>query len=316
MPPSLFRSVIFMRELPKPGMQRESECSVKVEAEAACQSREDSPYRRATEAMVNSKANFDFRFGGIGRLYGVEALGRFRAAHVCVVGIGGVGSWVVEALVRSGIGQLTLIDLDDICESNINRQIHAMDGLIGVSKIEAMAERCRAINPECDVSVLPTFLTAKNVDEILTADFDYVIDAIDSTNHKVALIAACHSRGTPILTVGGAGGRIDPTQIQICDLARSINDQLLKRVRKQLRQKHGFPRQKKRKFRIDCVYSPEEPVYPEVCDVGDEAEEPKSVRLDCSSGYGAVTHLTGTFGFFAVSHVLKALAGLDTESSD
>ncbi|MBK1877104.1 tRNA cyclic N6-threonylcarbamoyladenosine(37) synthase TcdA [Pelagicoccus mobilis] len=267
--------------------------------------------------MADSQANFDFRFGGIGRLYGATALERFRASHVCVVGIGGVGSWVVEALARSGIGKLTLIDLDDICESNINRQIHALDGLIGASKIETMAERCRAINPECEISTVHTFLTGKNVEEILAPNFDYVVDAIDSTTHKVSLIAACHQRGTPILTVGGAGGRIDPTQIQICDLARSINDQLLKRVRKQLRQQHGFSRQKRRKFHIDCVFSPEEPMYPEVCDVEDGGSGQTSVRLDCASGYGAATHLTGTFGFFAASHVLKELASEeDAESSE
>lgn len=259
--------------------------------------------------MAESKANFDYRFGGIGRLYGASALERFRRAHVCVVGIGGVGSWVVEALARSGIGKLSLVDLDDICESNINRQIHALDGTVGTSKIETMAERCRAINPECEARTLHTFLTAKNVDEILSNEFDFVVDAIDSTSHKVALIAACQKRETPILTVGGAGGRIDPTLVQICDLARSINDQLLKRVRKQLRQQHGFPRQKRRKFHIDCVFSPEEPMYPETCDVEENDSEPLSVRLDCSSGYGAVTHLTGTFGFFAASHVLLKLSG-------
>lgn len=266
--------------------------------------------------MAEPKANFDFRFGGIGRLYGAPALERFRTAHVCIVGVGGVGSWVVEALARSGIGKLTLVDLDDICESNINRQIHALDGLIGTSKIETMAERCRAINPECEVTTKHTFLTAKNVDEILAPRFDYVVDAIDSTNHKVAIIAACKRADIPVLTIGGAGGRIDPTQIAICDLARSINDQLLKRVRKQLRQQHGFPRQKRRKFHIDCVFSPEEPMYPESCDISEDESEPKSVRLDCASGYGAATHLTGTFGFFAASHILKKLAGIGTAETE
>ncbi|EDY81545.1 ThiF family protein [Verrucomicrobiia bacterium DG1235] len=259
--------------------------------------------------MADTQANYDFRFGGIGRLYGASALARFRAAHICVVGVGGVGSWVVEALARSGIGKLTLVDLDDICESNINRQIHALDGLIGTSKIETMAQRCRSINPECEVQTIHTFLTKKNVDEILKPHFDFVVDAIDSTTHKVAIISACHKAEIPVLAIGGAGGRIDPTQVQICDLARSINDQLLKRVRKQLRQEHGFPRQKRRKFHIDCVFTPEEPRYPETCDTETDADEPqKSIRLDCSSGFGAATHLTGTFGFFAVSHILKALA--------
>lgn len=259
--------------------------------------------------MANTSANFDFRFGGIGRLYGTAALQRFRASHVCVVGIGGVGSWLVEALARSGIGQLTLVDLDDICESNINRQIHALDGLIGASKIETMAQRCRAINPECIVHTVHSFLTAKNVEQILAPRVDFVADAIDSTTHKVAIIAACKEADIPVLTIGGAGGRIDPSQIQICDLARSINDQLLKRVRKQLRQAHGFPREKRRKFHVDCVFTPEEPVFPQACDLEEGEAIPQSVRLDCASGYGAATHLTGTFGFFAAAHILKQLAG-------
>lgn len=270
-----------------------------------------SKVSRSFIQMAETQANFDFRFGGIGRLYGASALQRFRSAHVCIVGVGGVGSWVVEALARSGVGNLTLVDLDDICESNINRQIHALDGLIGTSKIETMASRCRSINPECEVKTIHTFLTAKNVDEILAVRFDYVVDAIDSTNHKVAIISACQKAGIPIITIGGAGGRIDPAQIQICDLARSINDQLLKRVRKQLRQQHDFPRQKKRKFHIDCVFSPEEPTFPESCELEGAESEPKSARLDCASGYGAATHLTGTFGFYAAAHVLKRLANPD-----
>lgn len=257
---------------------------------------------------VENQASYLFRFGGIGRLYSAEALEQFRAAHVCIVGIGGVGSWVVEALARSGIGKLTLVDLDDICESNINRQIHALDGAIGDAKIEAMSKRCKAINPECVVETIHSFLTEKNAEEILTADIDYVVDAIDSSKHKVAMIVAARRLHIPILTVGGAGGRIDPTQIQIADLARSFHDPLLQRVRKLLRQQHNFPRNKKRKFNITCVFSPEEPKYPEVCDI--DEDEPRSIRLDCESGYGAATHLTGTFGFFAASAVLKHLAQL------
>ena len=255
-------------------------------------------------------ANFEYRFGGIGRLYGADALERFRKAHVCVVGIGGVGSWVVESLVRSGIGTLTLVDLDDICESNINRQIHAMDGAIGRAKIEAMAERCRSINPECEVTPVHSFFTERAADAILGGGFDYVIDAIDKATHKVALIMACRQRRIPVLTVGGAGGRIDPTQIQVADLSRSFNDPLLMRVRKLLRAEHGFPRERRRKFRIDCVFSPEEAMYPQACGTADPGA---SIRLDCSSGYGAVTHLTGTFGFFAASVALKKLAAKEAD---
>lgn len=257
--------------------------------------------------MVDSQANFDFRFGGIGRLYGKTALEAFARAHICVVGIGGVGSWIVEALARSGVGKLTLVDLDDICESNINRQIHATDGVIGTSKIETMAQRCQSINPDCVVKTEHTFLTPNNADSLLTNDFDYVIDAIDSSTHKCSIIVTCKEKKIPVLTIGGAGGRIDPTQITIADLTKSFNDSLLQRVRKLLRQKHNFPRQRKRKFHVDCVFSPEEPKYPEICDAETD-EISGSKRLDCSGGYGAVTHLTGTFGFFAASAVLKKLA--------
>lgn len=254
-----------------------------------------------------SQANYDFRFGGIARLYGADALAAFRAAHVCVVGIGGVGSWVVEALARSGVGKLTLVDLDDICESNVNRQIHALDGVIGTPKIETMAQRCRAINPECLVKTVHAFLTKRNADSLIEPDFNYVVDAIDSATHKVEIIVACKAKSVPCLTVGGAGGRIDPTQIRIDDLSRSYNDPLLQRVRKLLRQLHDFPRQEKRKFHVQCVYSPEPLRLPSPCDLP-EGESGGSVRLDCSSGYGAATHLTGTFGFFAASAVLAKLA--------
>ncbi len=256
---------------------------------------------------TGAKANYDFRFGGIARLYGASALETFRAAHVCVVGIGGVGSWIVEALARSGVGKLTLVDLDDVCESNINRQIHALDGAIGAPKTDAMAQRCRAINPECVVKTVHAFFTKRNAESIIEDGFDYVVDAIDSAAHKVEIIVACRAKTIPVLTIGGAGGRIDPTQIRIADLSRSYNDPLLQRVRKLLRQLHNFPRQEKRKFHVDCVFSPEEARFPEVCAAGG-GDGSGSIRLDCSSGYGAATHLTGTFGFFATSVVLAKLA--------
>lgn len=264
--------------------------------------------------MQETPANFDFRFGGIGRLYGKKALETFRRSHVCVVGIGGVGSWIVEALARSGVGKLTLIDLDDICESNINRQIHALDGAIGESKIETMAKRCRAINPNCLVKTVHTFLTPKNASSLIEDNFDYLIDAIDSSKHKCSIIVECKAKEIPVLTIGGAGGRIDPTQIQVADLTKSFNNPLLQQVRKRLRQKHGYPRQKNRKFDVTCVFSSEEAKLPEVCDMEDP-EPSGSIRLDCASGYGAATHLTGTFAFFAVSATLKKLAESSTQNS-
>ncbi|MCH6257418.1 tRNA threonylcarbamoyladenosine dehydratase [Puniceicoccaceae bacterium K14] len=255
--------------------------------------------------MNESRANIEFRFGGIGRLYGPEGFQRIQEAHVCVIGIGGVGSWVAEALVRSAVGKLTLVDLDDVCESNINRQIHATDGVIGAPKIETMAERCRTINPKCEVRALHTFYTAKTSEEILDTGYDYVVDAIDSVKHKVELIYQCRKRRLPIIVSGGAGGRIDPSQIRVADLTQSYNDKLLQRVRKMLRQNYGFPRETRRRFKVPCVFSPEEVIDPIACETGDEGG---SHRLDCSSGYGAATQITGTFGFFAAAHIVKEIA--------
>ncbi len=255
--------------------------------------------------MAGTTSNFAFRFGGIGRLYGAAALERLRSAHVCVVGIGGVGSWAVESLARSAIGSLMLVDLDDVCESNINRQIHALDGAIGQPKTEAMAARCRLINPDCAVRVQHAFYTSKTADLILDNDYDFVLDAIDSVNHKCELIAQCRRRKIPVIVSGGAGGRMDASQIQIADLSKSHNDRLLARVRKKLRNEYGFPKNEKRRFRVPCIFSPENAVYPEQCDI--EAEQ-TSYRLDCSSGYGAATHITGTFGFMAAAHIVKTIA--------
>ena len=146
------------------------------------------------------------RFGGIERLYGKKAMEKFHNSHVCVVGIGGVGSWIVEALARSGIGQITMIDLDEICVTNINRHLHAMDGEIGKQKTAAMADRVHAINPECNITCLETFFSHRNADEILDQGFDYVIDAIDRVPAKALLLAGCHQRSIPVISCGGAGG--------------------------------------------------------------------------------------------------------------
>ncbi|STV09639.1 HesA/MoeB/ThiF family protein [Klebsiella pneumoniae subsp. ozaenae] len=160
------------------------------------------------------------------RLYGEKALQCFADAHVCVVGIGGVGSWAAEALARTGIGAITLIDMDDVCVTNTNRQIHALSGNVGLAKAEVMAERIRLINPECRVTVVDDFVTPENVAEYLGVGFSYVIDAIDSVRPKAALIAWCRRYKVPLVTTGGAGGQIDPTQIQVADLAKTIQDPL------------------------------------------------------------------------------------------
>ena len=250
------------------------------------------------------------RFGGIGRLYGVDGLARLHRAHVCVVGIGGVGSWAAEALVRSGIGAITLIDLDDICQTNSNRQLHALQETVGKLKVEVMAERLRAINPECQVQAIMDFVTPNNIAQLMTQDFSYVIDCIDSVHSKAALIAYCKRQKIRIVTTGAAGGQIDPTQIQIADLNKTTNDPLARKVRSLLRREYHFSRNASRNYSIPCVFSTEQLKYPQadgsVCStkafVGD------STRLDCSSGFGAVTMVTGTFGFVAASRVVKRLA--------
>jgi tRNA A37 threonylcarbamoyladenosine dehydratase len=253
--------------------------------------------------------DFPYRFGGIQRLYGIAATERLRRAHVCVIGVGGVGSWSVEALARTGIGQLTLIDWDDICVTNVNRQIHAMNGNLGKPKIDVIAERVAAIQPQCELHLRREFFNAETADAILDTPFDFVLDAIDNAKEKCRLIAGCRDRRLPLITVGGAGGRLDPCAVAVDDLARSYNDPLLAQVRKRLRVHYGFPRNPKRKFRVDCVYSPEEIRYPQddgsVCTTRNIAGK---MRLDCESGFGTATFITGVFGFAAAARICNRLA--------
>ncbi|PMR74319.1 tRNA cyclic N6-threonylcarbamoyladenosine(37) synthase TcdA [Billgrantia endophytica] len=262
------------------------------------------------DASSASRDDHDFRFGGIRRLYGTRAFERFRHAHVVVVGIGGVGSWAVEALARSGVGKLTLIDLDDVCLSNVNRQLPALDGNIGRPKVEVLAERCRAIQPGIQVVADMAFVTPGNLGQRIPEDTDHVVDAIDGVEAKAALIAWCKRRKLAITVAGAAGGQTDPTRIKVADLSRTEHDPLLAKVRARLRRDHGFSRNPKRRFSVECVYSDEQLVYPgmdgEVC-----AQKPgsgESTRLDCASGIGAATFVTGSFGFVAVSRVLARLA--------
>ncbi|QFU03014.1 tRNA threonylcarbamoyladenosine dehydratase [Halomonas sp. THAF5a] len=254
--------------------------------------------------------DFEARFGGIRRLYGHRAAERFRTAHVVVVGVGGVGSWTVEALARSGIGKLTLIDLDDVCVSNVNRQLHALDGTIGRPKVEVLAQRCRAIQPGIEVVADSAFVTPTNLAQRIPEDADQLVDAIDSVVAKAALIAWCKRRKLPIVVTGAAGGQTDPTRIRVADLTRTEHDPLLAKVRARLRRDFGFSRNPKRRFSVECVYSDEQLVYPgsdgEVCLQKPGAGE--ATRLDCASGFGAATFVTGSFGFTAASRVLARLA--------
>jgi tRNA A37 threonylcarbamoyladenosine dehydratase len=251
-------------------------------------------------------SDYERRFGGVARLYGAAALERFRSAHVCVVGIGGVGSWAVEALARSGVGALTLVDLDHIAESNINRQLHALDSSLGQAKIEAMAARVHQINPECQVVGVDDFVTPDNLDSLLSAlpTVDVLVDAIDGVRAKTALLAWCRRRSIAVVTCGAAGGQLDPCRIRVDDLARTTQDPLLAKVRGQLRKFHGFPRDAKKKFSIAAVYSEEPLRYP---DAACTSPGGGGAPLNCA-GFGSAVVVTASFGVTAASVALGKLA--------
>lgn len=253
--------------------------------------------------------DFERRFGGVRRLYGKAALERFRQTHVCVVGIGGVGAWTAEALARSAIGRLTLIDPDHLAESNINRQVHALTHELGKSKIQAMTERIAAINPLCKVTGVEEFVTPENVADLLTDHYDCVVDAIDNARAKVALIVHCRRRKMKLVCLGAAGGQTDPGRIEVADLARTTEDPLLARVRTHLRREHGFPAAKK-KMGVECVYSTEPLKYPDDEDaVCDERPDDGAVHgLNCA-GFGSSVCVTASFGLRAASRVLARIAG-------
>ncbi|WP_395770008.1 ThiF family adenylyltransferase [Arenimonas sp.] len=253
------------------------------------------------------------RFAGVERLYGKGALQRLGAAHVAVIGIGGVGSWLVEALARSGIGRMTLFDADDICVSNSNRQMHALDGNFGRNKVDVMRERCLAINPELHIAAAATFVTPANMAELLAGPFDLVIDACDAFRVKVELIAWCRRRKQKLIVVGAAGGRTDPTQIRVRDLARTEQDALLALIRRKLRTEFNFPKNKDRYFSIPAVYSLENVQYPQadgsVCGIRPATDPEGGFKLDCGDGLGAATHVTGTFAFIAAAKAIELLLG-------
>jgi tRNA threonylcarbamoyladenosine dehydratase len=250
------------------------------------------------------------RFAGVARLHGAAALQRFAAAHVVVVGIGGVGSWAAEALARSAVGRLTLIDLDHIAESNTNRQIHALGDTYGQAKVQAMAARILAINPACVVDSVEDFVTPENVAHRVPAA-DAVIDCIDQVEAKAALLAWCVRQGIAVVSCGAGGGRVDPTRIRSADLARASGDPLLAKLRYRLRREHGFPREsgggRVHKFGVIAVFS-DEPVQPPRRDDAAEAGGATTQGLACS-GYGSSVTVTAPLGFAAAALVLRMLAG-------
>lgn len=244
------------------------------------------------------------RFGGVIRLYGEAAFARFERARVCVVGVGGVGSWAAEALARSGVGHLTLIDLDHIALSNTNRQLHALDGAFGMAKVEAMRQRIVAINPRAGVTLIDDFLTEDNLATLITPELDGVIDAIDQLRVKVSLAAHCRRLRLPLYVSGGAGGRIDPTRVRCDDLARSSGDPMLAKLRAELRRRHGFPREAGKRFGIEGVFSDEPLKRPASSDACDTAA---SGGLHCG-GFGSAVSVTAVFGFQLAARMLARLA--------
>ncbi|MFP6841304.1 MAG: tRNA threonylcarbamoyladenosine dehydratase [Acinetobacter sp.] len=241
---------------------------------------------------------YERRFAGVEKIYGDEAFRQYEHSHVMVIGIGGVGSWAVEALARTGIAELTLVDMDVIAASNINRQLPALSSTLGREKIEVMAERCLSINPRIRINMVDDYLTADNVKELLFNPPDVVLDCIDDVKAKLALMLHCRFNKIPLIVSGGAGGKIDPLKIRVADLSKTEQDPMLAKLRSQLRSK-GICKKPKDKFGITCVYSVDNPFS--------SAEVCASAGLRCG-GYGSAVVVTSSFAMIAVSEVLKKLA--------
>lgn len=247
------------------------------------------------------------RFSGIGRLYGQNAMAALSQAHFAIIGLGGVGTWAAEALARTGVGEITLIELDDVCVTNTNRQLHALKSLIGKSKNHVIGERLKDINPEIIVHSIEDFLDRDNLKTFIGKQHHVVIDAMDAAHVKAALVAYCLAIKVRLITVGSSGGKQNPQLVRVDDLGRSISDPMLAKIRTQLYRHHNFARDKNRKFRVDAVYSTEQMVYPQpdgsVC--MDKQALQDGVKLDCAGGFGSSVMVTGTFGFLAAAKAVE-----------
>lgn len=247
------------------------------------------------------------RFRGTQQLLGEDSFARVARSSVCVVGLGGVGSWCVEALARSGVGGITLVDLDEVCETNINRQVHALSTTVGRSKAELLGERVGLINPDCCTTIVKKFFSATTADSILANPFDLVIDTIDRNENKTLLLAECVARGISAITVGAGGNRRTAASATVVDLAKTIHDPLLQIVRKQLRQQYGFPNGERAKFHIPCIYAPLQR-GPRVNDSATTvcAADVRG-RKSCNDGLGSAVYVTGILGFMAAAEAMRIL---------
>lgn len=248
------------------------------------------------------------RFSGIERLYGKDSLQLFEQQHIAVIGLGGVGSWVVEALARTAFGKMTLIDYDDIGASNVNRQLHSLTEHFGKKKGQVLLDRVAQINPRCQCTFVDDYINMDNMQSYLESGFDYVVDAIDSISFKTEMIYYCRRNKIPIITIGGAGGVTDPTSITIGDLNKTHNDALAAKVRSLLRHRYAWTNNSKRSFRIDCVYSTQQKRYPkEDGSVSFAKPGVHGVNLDCRYGYGAASFVTASFAFAAVARIVDKI---------
>ncbi len=256
------------------------------------------------------------RFDRMGRLVGDQNMQKLFKSHVMVIGLGGVGSWAAEALMRSGVGKITLVDFDEICITNTNRQLHAQQGMVGRKKSEVMAERLKKINPQAIVNVLTLFYNTENSETILGQKPDYIVDAIDNLTAKCHLIATCKLRGIPLIVSGGSAAKMDPTRVKIADLAKTNMDPMAAQVRKILRTKYEFPPGENVVFDVPCVYSDEEPMEP----IELKYDKGQGFKCVCPQGqnnlhscehrnviYGTASFVTGSFGFTMASWVVKEI---------
>jgi len=246
----------------------------------------------------------DDRFLGYRQLVGESAFARTSGASVCIVGLGGVGSWAAEALARSGVGRLALVDLDEVCVTNINRQAQALSSTVGTFKAEALKERLCDISPTLSCESVRKFFSRSTAGEILAPPYDLVIDAIDRVENKAFLIAECVRLGLPVVTSSSAGDRLSPEGAVVVDLARTIHDPMLQIVRKELRAKFGFPKGEGAKFHIPCVQIPKQrrAARSVECPAGQRS------RSSCNDGLGSAAFVTGAVGFMLASVAARILA--------
>lgn len=258
------------------------------------------------------------RFDRMGRLVGDTAMEKLFRSHVMIIGLGGVGSWTAESLARSGVGHITVVDFDDICITNANRQLHALQGMVGRKKADVMAERLRKINPQARVDALPIFYNAESSEQILGLKPDFIVDAIDNMTAKCHLIATARARGLKLITSCGSAAKVDPLKIQLADLAHTSVDPMASQVRKILRQKHEFPEGKGTTFGVPCVFSTEPPRDPKALSY-DKGEGFKCVCPQNDNNlhtcdnrnviHGNASFVTGAFGLAAASWVVREIMG-------